>query len=202
MKFDETVLLNVLRAEELDSATYFDSELAREQATAQDRYFARPYGDGSEVPNRSQVVTRDIQDAINWTLPHLMRHFTGNDDLISCNDDGLDDGAQELKDAADYLRHVFFKDNDGERNIHDLLYDGFLSKYGVMRVHWEPAEPQAPQTLEGLTVEQLGRYIQDPRYQILEASIDGEIEPEPQKLEAQPMPQPQQPSMMPQGPAE
>ena len=191
------MLLTVLRQEEMDSATFYASEIAREQAVAADRYFARPYGDGSEVPNRSQVCTRDIQDTLNWILPDLMRPFLA-EDAISCDDEGLDDDDESLQDAATLLRHTLFKDNAGAYVIHDFLFDGLGQKIGVLRTAWDEGDPKPPKILEGVTFEQVLKYANDPRYKILAATQDGEVEAEepdddddqPQKQLAPPQTQP------------
>lgn len=168
----EEDLLKVLIEEEQDAVTYYDSELSRAQALAMDRYYARPYGDGSEVPNRSQICTHDIQDAANWVLPHLLRHFTQSEDLIAVEDDGLEEGDQSLSDAAAYLRHLLFKDNCGERIIHDYLFDGLIQKYGVIRTVWEQADPCPEEEIEGLSIDQVQRYVADPQYKLLAATED------------------------------
>src|SRR5574343_527526 len=104
---DDHDLLKILKEEETDAATYYSSQLAESQAEAMDRYHARPYGD--EVDSRSKVVTHDIEDTVNWLMPALMRTFEPSDDLISCDDDSVDDGAEILSATSQYLRHVFFK---------------------------------------------------------------------------------------------
>ena len=197
-KLDEDKLLRSLQAEERDASLYYDSELAKEQSNAMDRYNAKPYGDGSEVPNRSQVVTHDIEDAINWVLPHMMRHFTQSEDLIACDDDGLEESDPALADAANLLRHVFFKDNDGETVLHDFLFDGLLQKIGVMRTYWEQPDPEPPEVLEGLTQEQVMKYAEDRRYTILEGSIDGTIDAEASDAPQQQLPPPPQEPPQPQ----
>lgn len=173
----EDDLVRLLKDEEADSASYYTSELAQAQADAMDRYHARPYGDGSELPNRSAVVTHDIEDTINWIMPHLMRAFQASDELVSVDDDGLDDGDPVLSEASNYLRHVLFKDNDGDTFIHDFCFDGLLQKIGVARVYWCPPEPKAPQIVEGVPLDQLARYVNDPEYQIIAAAEDGVAEP-------------------------
>ncbi len=167
-------LLKILKDEEADAATYHDSELAQEQAEAMDRYHARPYG--NEVENRSRVVTHDIEDTVNWMLPALMRTFASSDDLITCEDDNLNDDDDALTTTAQYLRHVFFKQCGGEHIIHDFTFDGLVQKVGVIRCAWEDARPLAPVVRDGVTVEQLLRYDNDPEYEILEVSPDGEVE--------------------------
>lgn len=172
----ERELLRILKDEETDAASYYASELAQTQAEAMDRYHAKPYGDGSERPNRSAVVTHDIEDTINWTMPHIQRTFSSSDDLITVEDESCVVSDGDLKTAAQYLNHVFFKDNPGETIIHDFAFDALLQKIGVLRSWWEDPQAKPPQILEGVTVDQLVRYVNDPDYEILEQSIDGEIE--------------------------
>ena len=162
---DERELVAILRAEEIDASSYYTSELAKDQAFLIDRYFAKPYGD--EVEGRSAVCTRDIQDTVNWMLPDLMRVFLQSDDLVTVHDhSGRDE--DQLQVAADYLRHVFFSDNRGDRIIHDAAFDGLVQRIGVGSVRWEDPKPQPPQELEGVGLDALQRYLSDPEYEILE----------------------------------
>lgn len=197
-EIDTDTLLRVLREEEDDSTSYYSSELARAQSEAMDRYNAKPYGDGSEVPNRSQVVTHDIEDTINWIMPHLLRVFSGKD-VISCEDDGLDGDDEGPATAAKYLHHVFFKDNPGETILHDFLFDGLLQKVGIARAYWEDPKPSPPKVISGLPLELVAKYVNDPRYEILEAQLDGDMgeehEPAPQAMLPPPQPQ-MMPGMM------
>lgn len=186
---DEAVLLRALQQEETDAATYFDSELASAQADAIDRYFARPYRDGSEVPNRSTIVTRDVQDAINWIIPHILRHLVSSEELISVDDEALDDGDQVLTDAASWLRYVLFNDNPGEQILHDYLWDGLVTRAGVLRTAWEQPEDEPPRVIEGLDSEQYLRYATDPRYEILSQEVDWGAAGEPMDVGSEPVPQ-------------
>ena len=174
---NDAILLRILKDEEADAASYFTSELAESQADSMDRYHAKKYGD--EVEGRSQVVTHDIEDTMNWIMPHMMRVFRESDELVCCDDPGLDDGDDTLKQAADYLHHVMFRDNDGEVLIHDFVFDGLLQKVGIVLVYFEDPEPCPPKEIEGLTLEQVIRYVQDPEYEILEADKDEGDGPEP-----------------------
>src|SRR6476646_8164529 len=124
-EMDERELVAILRSEDIDATSYYTSELAKDQANLMDRYFAKQYGD--EVDDRSAVCTHDIEDTLNWMLPDLMRVFLQSDDLITVDDQsGLDD--EQLQVASDYLRHVFFSDNEGEAFLHDFAFDGLLQR--------------------------------------------------------------------------
>lgn len=168
---DEATLLKILKEEETDAASYYTSELAIAQSDAMDRFHARPYGD--EESGRSKVVTHDVEDTINWLMPMLMRTFASSDDLIVVDDDGLPDNDPSLKEAADYLRHAWFKDNDGTGILHDFAFDALLQKVGIVRAYWEDPQPRPPRLLEGLTADQLQKYMTDPEYEILAMQEDG-----------------------------
>jgi hypothetical protein len=161
----EEALLKILKDEEADAASYYDSELAAAQTEAMDRFHAKKYG--NEIEGRSQVVTHDVEDTINWIMPKLMRAFMEADELISVDDPKTDD-SYNTKCAADYLKHIFFKDNDGETELYDFCFDALLQRLGVMRVGWQDPEPKPPRTLEGVSIENLQKYLQDPEYEILE----------------------------------
>ena len=176
MAADDRELLSLLKSEETDAATYFSSELAQTQAEAMDRYHARPYG--NEVEGRSKVVTHDLEDTINWIMPSLLRTFENSDELFTCDDDHVEDGAEILTATAQYLRHVFFNQVDGENIVHDFLFDGLLQKLGVIRTAWEDPRPEPPVIREGVTVEQLLRYMDDAQYQVLEVEAIDPGEPE------------------------
>lgn len=194
MADDDADLLGLLQSEESDASTYYTSELAQAQAEAMDRYHARPYGD--EAAGRSKVVTHDIEDMVNWIMPSLMRTFEPSDELITCDDDNIEDGAEVLTATAQYLRHVFFKQVGGEDIIHDFIFDGILQKVGVIRTAWDAPRPSAPVVREGVTVEQLLRYLNDPQYTVLGIepddagdeleTIDGTAEEMPPEMGAAP----------------
>ena len=59
---DDAGLIAILKAEESDAASYYTSELAKDQAEAMQRYFAEPYG--NEIDGRSKITTHDIEDTI------------------------------------------------------------------------------------------------------------------------------------------
>lgn len=165
-------LLAVLREEETDASSYYTSELALAQAEAMERYNGRPYGDEKE--GRSRVVTHDIEDTINWIMPHLMRLYLQNDDLITIEDERVVDPREAAdqdrvcKDAADYVAHAFFKDNAGEEVLHDFAFDGLLQRVGVVRVSWEDPKPTPSKVLKNVSPDKLANYLHDPEYEIEE----------------------------------
>ncbi len=172
MALEEHVLLKILKEEEQDASAYYDSELAEIQAEAMRRYHAQPYG--VEREGRSQVVTHDVEDTINWMLPKLMRTFLASDEMVSVEDDATDDEGS-AEDIAGYLSHVYFKDNRGSHNLHDYCFDGLLQRIGVHHVIWADPQPKTPKLFENIMPEQMMKFEQDPEWNILsvEQNEDG-----------------------------
>lgn len=159
-------LLSLLKQEEADATSFYDSEFALSQAEAMKRYNGEKYGD--EVEGRSSVVTHDVEDTINWIMPHLMRTFLSSDELVSVESEIDDDALQyDTRCVGEYLTHVFFKDNRGEVVLHDFTFDGLLQRVGCIKATWTDPAPKPPQIIEGVGVEQLIKYEQDPEYEIL-----------------------------------
>lgn len=194
---DDTELLKILKEEEQDATSYYDSEFAAAQAEAMKRFFGELYGD--EVEGRSKIVTHDVEDTINSIMPHLMRTFLSSDELVTVSSESepdekdtepeepmkpgeLPDSMQmeeqpslkgdeiegaDTKNAGEYLTHIFFKDNPGKQIIYDFAFDGLLQRIGCIKVGWEDPQPNPPKTIEGLGVEQAMKYAEDPEYEIL-----------------------------------
>lgn len=177
---DERDLVAILSAEEIDSSSYYTSELAKDQAEALDRFFAKKYGD--EVEDRSQVCAHTLQDTINWLMPDIMRVFLQSDDLITVHEaeTANDQPGVSLDDIGECLRHVFFKDNPGEGILHDFIFDGLLQRIGVVAVNWEDPQEGAPEILDGVSIQQLQQILADPEYRILE-----QVQNEPDVIEGQ-----------------
>lgn len=158
---DETELLRRLRDEEADATSYHSSELAKDQASNLQRYFGQPFG--NEKPDRSQVVTPDVMDGVNWAIPGLLRPFLSSEDFLTI-DTKVD---FDTSVVADYLSHVFFVDNPGQQNLHDYAFDGLVSRVGVMDICWADAEMKPPREMEGVSPAQIVKYNEDPEYNIL-----------------------------------
>ena len=66
--------------QEIHSALgYKDGKLTEQRSDALDRYYGKRYG--NEQEGRSQIVTRDVADVIEWIMPSLMKIFTSGDKL-------------------------------------------------------------------------------------------------------------------------
>lgn len=169
----EEKLLLMLKAEEEGALGYAQTEIAEQQMEALRRYFGEPYGD--EEDGRSQVVTRELFETIEWTRPDLMRVFSSGGNVIELIESTPEDG-EYAKDAAKYLQWIFWEDNDGFTNLDDFAFDGLLHRRGYLACYWRDKEYRAPQKLTGLNMEQVVELTADKNIEIVGYDFDDESE--------------------------
>jgi hypothetical protein len=169
-ELSESELLGILEGEVDDAVGYYDSDIAHEQEEALKYYFGRPFGD--EIPGRSQVVSRDVAETVDWLMPDLMRIFIQGDDAVQYEPITQAD-EQYAKQATLYANYVFYADNPGQQILHDFAFDGLVQKLGVVRIDWEDPVFGERETYTGLSVMQVQALSQAPNVEI----IEGDQEP-------------------------
>lgn len=169
----EAELLRLLKGEENEALGYRQSELQQQQIDALKHFYGEKYGDEEE--GRSQVVTREVFETIEWTIPDLMRVFGGGQNVLYLEETNQQD-AQFAKDAADYLNWIFYTDNNGYELLHDFAFDGLLHRRGFMAAYWKEKEYHAPETLTGLNIMQVQQLMDDPDVEILAQDFDNETD--------------------------
>lgn len=175
---DEAELATKLAKLSRSAVQYFDSEFSRDQEKALDYYQGNPLpGDDDEyMEARSKVVSRDVAEVVDWSLPELVRMFVGSEEAVEF-ESRTEEGEEGAKQATQAVRHVVFNDNDGFNIIHDQIKDGLLQKLGVVRVWWGTRGESAKQTIEGLSEEAAMAYFDDEDFQVVaqEEGEDGTI---------------------------
>lgn len=79
---------------------------------------------------RSDIVSRDVHDAVMATMPDLIRIFTGPEHLVEFEPTGPQD-EEFVEQATEVVRHIFEKENDAFSIIHGSLKDGLIRKFAV-----------------------------------------------------------------------
>lgn len=134
-----------------------DSELRDDREKALDFYYGRPLG--NEQDGRSQVVSRDIMDTIEWMMPSFMRLFCTHD-AVQFDAVGEED-EQEAKEETGYVTHVLWKKNGGFMLIYTWAKDALMQKNGYVKYGWEEQEKICFDDYSGLTDDQLTFTLQE-----------------------------------------
>ena len=65
---------------EIQGATgYANTELSNQREEAMQYYLGEPFG--NEIDGRSEIVTTDVRDTVEYIMPSLMRIFTTHNNI-------------------------------------------------------------------------------------------------------------------------
>jgi hypothetical protein len=127
------------------------SELSSDREQAMNFYFGRPMG--TEQEGRSQVVSKDLMDTVEWIMPSLMRIFCTMD-AVQFDPVGPED--EELaKEETGYVRHVLWKKNPGFMILYEWMKTFLLQKVGYVKYWWDDSKKVSFKRYTGLTEEGL-----------------------------------------------
>lgn len=164
-------LIAIIQAHRRDSLGHESGDLSQQRAAAMDHYHGRPYG--NEVDGRSQVVSRDLSETVDWAMPVLMRTFVQSGNIAEFDPVGEEDEPQAQQES-DYMHQVLMKDNAGVMFIHDTLKEALLLKncYGK---HWWAEETRVTrEAYSGLTMDEITQVLETLKQDGSEAEIVGQ----------------------------
>lgn len=173
-KMDEETLLSFLQAEESEAGDYVWGRLAEEREQAMREYQRLPYGD--EEDGRSQFVTSDVLDTVEWVRPALLKIFAGGDKAVTFDPVGPEDveGAEQATEAVNY---VFFKQNNGFLTLYTAFTDALLLKNACIMWRWVEKEVVQNDRLKDVSELQLALKMQELEAQGLKPEIVESAEP-------------------------
>lgn len=157
--------------QEIDSSLGFsESKLTDQRTDALDRYYGKKYG--NEVEGRSQIVTRDVADVIEWIMPSLMKIFTSGDKVVEFEPQGPED-VQMAKHATDYVNYVIMRQNKGFSVLYSWFKDALLQKNGIVKHYWDDSVRVTREEYKNLTEEEFTALLLDDEIEIKEHTASG-----------------------------
>lgn len=135
-----------------------------ERAQAIKYYLGEPFG--NEIEGRSQVVSRDVNDTIEWIKPSLMRIFTGGDAICKFDPVGEED-TEAAQQESDYVDFVIQKKNNWFAIAYEWFSDALLTRNAYALAYWEDKQEPTIERYCGLTDDQLALIGMDTSVQII-----------------------------------
>jgi len=158
----------ILDAEMRDSVGVEDDKLASDQGEAMDRYMGKLYG--TEMDGRSQYVSRDVMDTVEWMMPTLMDIYYSTDEPVVIQPQGEDD-IEAAEQETKYLAWLLNRRNDGFSIIHNFIKDGLINKIGVVK-HWFDEDATVTEEVyEGLDDQELEALLSKSNVQVVEHTV-------------------------------
>ena len=147
-----------------------NGELEDQRRKALDYYNGEPFG--NELEGRSSVVSTDVMDVVEWSMPILMRIFGSGDEIGRFEPQNPDD-VEAAEQATDYCNYVFFRENDGFKLLYDVMKDALLSKTGIFKIVWKEDEEVERESYEGLSDEEFQLLVMDDAVEVVEHTAIG-----------------------------
>lgn len=163
---DNDLLLEALQQEEDDATQYSHGELAQERQNAYKEYLRKPYG--NEVEGMSQVVSSDVNDAVEGMLPDILDVFAASDKAVKFEPQSAEDeeGAEQATNACN---HVFYKQNDGFLLLYTAIKDALMLKTGALKWGWQEKLTPTFTSYKGVSEEDIARFMaENPDAEIVE----------------------------------
>lgn len=119
-------------------------------------------------PGQSSVVTREVLEVCEWTMPQLLKVFASNDEVVRFEPRGPEDVAA-AEQATDFVNYIWSSENPGFLNWHTWLKDALIGGLGVLKIWWVDEPKVRTEDLTGLSEMQLSMLLQDPAIDITAA---------------------------------
>lgn len=162
-KITDENLIEIIEREVGSSITY-SGELDRQRRKALEYYNGEPFG--NEIEGRSSVVSTDVMDVVEWSMPILMKIF-GSGDQVGRFEPQNPEDVESSEQATDYCNYIFFRENDGFKLLYDSMKDALLSKTGIYKVIWEETEEVVREDYEGLSDEEFELLVMDDSVEVV-----------------------------------
>lgn len=139
------------------------SELVGNRAEAMKYYLCEPRGD--EIKGRSQVISSDVADVVEWIKPQVIKAFIASDKIAEFDPVGPED-QEQAEQESDYTNYVVMKDNEAFVIFTSLISDCLLQKNGYVKVFWEDPS-QEREEYEGLSDVDTMMLLDDPHIELV-----------------------------------
>lgn len=154
-----------------DSLDFQTTELSQQRADALSYYNGEPFG--NERPGASQVVTRDVQETIDWIMPSLLKVFTGGNQVVKYEPQTEED-VDQAEQETEYVNYLFTRKNDGFKIMHDWFQDALMMKTGIVKVYVEEDIAPKYDMYDGLDEDMVAEILSEPNVEALAQTDNGD----------------------------
>lgn len=164
---NEPDLIATLDALAAESYGFGQGELQQARAEALRRYLCEPLGDEQEA--RSQVVSTDLRDTVEWIVPQWLKVCLSGKEIVKFEPVGPEDEAQaELE--SNFVNWTILQRNDALTFLSTWARDALISKNGYAKAYWHEASDIKTESYKALTDDALAMLQNDPEVQVIELS--------------------------------
>lgn len=146
-----------------DTLNRSGGDLSTARQENMDRYLGEPYG--TEIDGQSKITTMEVFEAVEWTMPSLMR-VLGNANSVKFQPEG-----QEDQDAAEQetavIRHLLFDQENGFLAFHNWAKDTLMSPVGYAKIWIDEVQEVFTERYRGLGEQELAQLVADDNVEVV-----------------------------------
>lgn len=163
---DKQEILEIITQEMAQTSTgNYGNTIDTDREEALEYYLGNPRGD--EIEGRSQVISTDVADAIEWIMPQVIKALVARGPVVT-----FDAISQEDEDQAqietEYTHEVFMKDNEGYLNLYEFIKDALLYKNGVFKIYYDTTDETRVEKYDGLNEQELQMLLAQPDVELMQ----------------------------------
>lgn len=174
-KMTDSVLVNIADSAVHDS-TAMSSTFQNINANLQCRYNGDPYGD--ELPNRSAVISNDVQDVVESDMPSMARIFLGPGQIhkFQPNRISSEEDRKEAEDKTHYVDWQIRKQPWSFSLLHGWIKNTLIQKTGVVKYFYEETTEVETHSKHGLSLNEIQIFMDSFEGEdIKSVEVDGEL---------------------------
>ena len=154
---------------EIDSAMQNRSAQSERRTKAWDRYYGRKLG--NEKKGRSQFITRDVMDTIEWMMPYFMKTFFSGDPKIEIDIEGQDPAVG--KALMDRIQMDLAKNTPTQFVVgYQWVKDALVSNTAYTKMGWDLDQEVKTVDFENVSQQNIVVLLTDPDIQVQEIKED------------------------------
>ena len=119
----------------------------------------------SGIKGRSEVVSTDVCDAVEWILPNIVESLSGKS-VSFMPMSAMDEDQADLE--TDFTQFVFNEENNGFLNLYEATKDALLTGVGVLKIWYDDDPERVVERYSGLNEPQLETLLADPMIEVTE----------------------------------
>ena len=167
-KLDDDSLLAIIASRKSSGLNYQDGELATRRENSLSRYLGKLYG--TEINGQSSVVTRQVLEAVEWTLPSLLKVFMSSPTIAEFSPVGPQDEEQSAQETL-VINDALFRKNDGFMTIAAWIKATLMEPNSYIKVYWDEKETTETEEYEGLTYQEVSMILSQDNIKPLEQEV-------------------------------
>jgi hypothetical protein len=168
-KMDDAQLSAFINQEVAAAQGSDTNKLSQQREKAMEYYYGKAYGNESD--DKSQIVTREVLNTIEWIKPELIKIFASGSETVRFEPQTIED-VPEAQQATDYINYLFHRKNNGFKIIYQWLTDGLLQKNGVIKIWYDTDRSKSREEYQGRTDQEIQMLIMDEDVEVVEHSTE------------------------------